>query len=69
MNFAEALKGQTHDILTITSKADKIFIDTVGDNFKVIKAKAYGVRTTDNRESYYTLSLHDALPIYRKSVV
>ena len=56
--FAPVLKGQTHNILTIISKADKIFIDTIGDNFKIIKAKAYEVRTTDKKETYdyYTVT-------------
>jgi hypothetical protein len=45
--FAPVLNGQTHNILTVTSKADKIFIDTIGNNFKAVKAKAYEVRTTD----------------------
>ena len=47
-----------HNVSTATSKADKIFIDTIGDNFKTVKAKAYEVRTTDKKETYdyYTVT-------------
>lgn len=56
--FSSAIKGQTHNILTVISKGDKIFIDTIGDNFTTVKAKAYLIRTTDKKDTYdyYTVT-------------
>ena len=58
ISLTQVIRGQTYNIFSVTSKADKIFTDTVGDNFKAIKAKAFEIRTTDKKETYdyYTVT-------------
>ena len=58
VSFTKAVQGQTQNIFSVISKADKIFIDIIGNNFKIIKAQAYEVRTTDKKETYdyYTVT-------------
>ncbi len=57
ITFAPATKSQTTNTFAITSKADKIFKDRIGDNFNTIKAKPYEVRTTNKKGVYAYYSL------------
>jgi len=47
-----SLQGQTLDIMNVKSYADKIFIDSIKNNFEGLKPVAFEIRTTNSKGVY-----------------